>query len=335
MSRAQACAEFFKAALAAFGRTPHQQSYRGQMGGIPIEVITGGALSQQDLLSPLAWSSGMGEPLARILAWDDSLEPSGMPGPPWGAHYVYTRRGDVRGYQDLGYQFAYNYEARLLTAWDPQRRLGIYWTPRADSLPGYERSAPMRTLWHWLGWERDWQLTHAAAVGLPGGGVLLAGKGGSGKSTTAVACWQGGLDYLGDDYCWLGSESGPSAHAVYCSARLHDASLDRLSPLEIQPRWCHDKQALRIDSGAVPSMPIRAVLLPQVVGHGPRLRESTREEGLSALALTTVGQLAGAGASTVERLERFVADLPVYVLELGPEVARIAPLLRELLGERG
>ena len=81
--------------------------------------------------------------------------------------------------------------------WDRHSRRALYWVRRASDLPFWEIASPFRILFHW--WAQSWggQVAHAAAVGVNGRGVLLAGKSGSGKSTAALACLRQGMDFRG------------------------------------------------------------------------------------------------------------------------------------------
>jgi len=336
LGRRRQLEEFFERAQEAFGRAPRPQWSRFRLGPLDLEIGQAGGLPQRGWTRPLALSEPGSEPVAgRILAWDDSAGDSRFPAPPWGAQYCYTRRGDIRGYGDDRFRLAYNYEARLFTMWDCHQRLGLYWTPSMHSLPGYEWAAPMRTLLFWLGLEHGLQLTHAAAVGLERG-LLLSGKGGSGKSTTALACWHAGMNLIGDDYCWVRPGPPVTAFALYRSARISPNPCVELPGWQAKEGWSHDKLGLdlsQIDSTRlVHSLTIQALIMPRVKNCGQgELRASTFEEGLRSLALTTVGQLAGAGPASLAILQQVAQSLPVYQLDLVPPAREMAQLLGEFL----
>lgn len=337
MSKTGQLEDFFGRARDAFYRSASPQSRLVDLGPITVELGLAESLRQRDWTLPLALRPATRETASgSLLAWDDSLHDSQFPAPPWGSNYVYTRRGDVRGYADPRFCLAYNYQARLLTMWDRQQRLGIYWTPHLRSLPDYEWAAPMRTLLHWLGLEHGLQLTHAAAVGADGQGLLLAGKGGSGKSTTAVACWYAGMSLVSDDYCWVTSQPEPRAWALYHSARLLPKQPTDLPDLAGEPSWSGDKVALNLaqinPSGLSPWLHLKALLMPQLARISQAgLRPASAEEGLRALALTSIGQLAGAGPHSLKLLEPVARALPAYSLDLCHPVSSVPPLLRSLL----
>ncbi len=75
---------------------------------------------------------------------------------------------------------------------------------------------------------------HAACLEVGGNGILIAGASGAGKSTLAVALAQAGLNYVSDDWTYIGNDRhGLVAHGVGASAKLlpdaiqHFPELDR------------------------------------------------------------------------------------------------------------
>ena len=75
------------------------------------------------------------------------------------------------------------------------------------------------------------QLVHAGAVGTRDGGVLLVGKGGSGKSTTTFTCLDSGLAYVSDDYCIIENSSIPYTHSLYSTGKLNAEDVGRFPRL--------------------------------------------------------------------------------------------------------
>ena len=72
---------------------------------------------------------------------------------------------------------------------------------------------------------------HAAAVGQMGSGALLVGKGGSGKSTSALGSLASGWRYIGDDYCLLALNGIPQIHSLCTSAKLNAYHLENFPTL--------------------------------------------------------------------------------------------------------
>src|SRR5690606_30759470 len=117
------------------------------------------------------------------------------------------------------------------------------------------------------------QLAHAAAVATNDGAALLAGAGGSGKSTTAALCLADGFAYLGDDYVAVTSSEGRvDVHTLYATAKPTPdalARLPRFAALVDGPGTTDDK-AVALLAPAFPAAQLpasrqaRAVLLPRV-----------------------------------------------------------------------
>ena len=129
-------------------------------------------------------------------------------------------RRAIKGFHGGRIQTNYEPGSRVLSALDTRRNLALYWAHDAAELPYYEKGSPLKgVLSCWTG-SRDCQYVHAGAVGNAAGGVLLAGRGGSGKSTTALACISAGLLYASDDYCLVAADPAPYAYSLYNTAKL-------------------------------------------------------------------------------------------------------------------
>ena len=326
--------EFFAAARDAFGvacqRSPFRFS-RGYRFG-PSQLILETPSPSLAKLFTRALGEGFLEALepgSRIWAWDEQSTGVAFPSPPWGGHTPYTRRGDIPWFRDPRYFSAYNWAAQVVCLYDRAERLGIYWTGDAGALPGWEQTAPMRTLLHWHGLTHQLQMTHAAVID----GLLLAGKGGSGKSTTALACLEAGMPFLSDDYCFVQLEPQPTAFGILANARIFPSSLQWLPQLSGSDfQNSDDKIALNLESRRVREMPIRAILLPRLaeLDEGPVLESATFAEAVKAVVLPTMAQLPGAGPETYAILSGLCQKLPIYRLRLNRPASEIPTLLKEL-----
>lgn len=323
--------EFFAAAQGAFQAarksSPFRfsQSYRFGPSQLRLETPSP-ALAAIFRRAFGAGRDGQLETGSQIWAWDEQSTGVPFPTPPWGSHTPYTRRGDIPWFQDPRYLSAYNWAAQVVCLYDREERQGFYWTGSAAALPGWEQTAPMRTLLHWHGLAHQLQMIHGAVVD----GLMLAGKGGSGKSTTALACLEAGQPFLCDDYCFVQLEPEPTAIGILASARIFSSSLrwlPELSQSDFQPS--DDKIALDLDSRRVREMPIRAILLPQVA-EGPVLEKASFEEAIKAVALPTMAQLPGAGPESFAVLSGLCRRLPIYHLRLNRPAWQIPALLKEL-----
>ena len=232
---------------------------------------------------------------------------------------------------------------RILSMLDRAHDEAICWVGEAKTLPYWEHGAPLRHLLHWWMSERGLQLTHAACIGNDRGGVLLVGRGGSGKSTTALASLRAGLDYVGDDYLLVQVGSGVIAHSLYNTAKLHQDQAERFPDLIDRPiayaesgqekvlAFMHERYPAR----TVPRLDVLGVLLPTVVGTGPtRLEQVSRAEALAAIAPSTVMQLPGAGRDAMAVMATVLRTVPCHRLLLGPDLRQVTETIRTYIDER-
>jgi len=263
-----------------------------------------------------------------------------MPPPPW-SHDDYRERGEVRGYNDERYHTAFSLGSGVLSMLDTVCGRAFFWVRDACSLAYWESGAPLLYLLHWWFSHEQKQLLHAAAIGYPDGGILLAGRGGSGKSTTALAALQAGLWYAGDDYCLLEPGQQPRVHSLYNSAKLNPDNLLRFPELgrlfadascrmeEKALVFLHDYCPEKLSS----VFPLQAVLLPRVRGGtSSSLEAVSPAAALKALAPSTIFQLSGAGANSFRIMSGVVQRVPCYQINLGSELESVSQTIVNLLG---
>lgn len=230
-----------------------------------------------------------------------------------------------------------------LFAYDRRRRHA--WA-RFDSLEGlatWERAAPFRRLLHWWAADQSLQLVHAAAVGKATGGLLLVGRSGSGKSTTALACLEAGLGYAGDDYCLVASGDPSWVHGLYSSAKA-DARAASLLPglseaLAGSPLTVGNKMVLFADDfrpdGLSRGFPLRGIVVPRLTRQASsHLSPLPPAAALRAMAPSTLLQMPGQRAEGLGRLAAVVRDVPAWELRLGEVPSTAAALIGELLESR-
>jgi hypothetical protein len=214
------------------------------------------------------------------------------------------------------------------------------WLADAAALPWHERAAPLRQIWQWWSAAGGVRIVHAGCVGTEAGAALLVGRGGSGKSSTAVLAALAGLDYVSDDYCLLEPEPVPVAYALYSTAKLHPDHLARLPGLPpaavLRPIEAGEKAVVFLERAAPERMasrlPVRSVIAPCVTGvDRPRLERLSPARALLALAPSTLMQLYRHSGSGCEDLADLVRRLPCWRLELGGGLADVPDLLRRHL----
>lgn len=282
-------------------------------------------------------------PALTVCLWDSASTGTRMPPPPWSSDN-YVARGEVEGFNDDRIHTTFDLGSGVLNILDIQQNLGIFWIRDARHLPQWESGAPLRIILHWWMRRHDTQLTHAAAVGNSRGGVLLVGRGGSGKSTSALACLNSNLHYVSDDYCLVRARPVPHVYSIYSSGKLTLGSLEKFPCLEAifsqvetvkadkMLFFLGKKYREKISSG----FPLRAILLPRVTGGTETtMKPVSQISALRALAPSSIFQLPGAGKSEFETLTKLVKEIPCYVLELGSNLQRIPEVISDFLAEEG
>jgi len=207
-----------------------------------------------------------------------------------------------------------------------------------------ERARPFhRLLSIWLH-DRDMQPIHAGLTVAEDQGLLFVGRGGSGKSTSSVACFLSGFAFLSDDHIALQrtNDGRLVGHSLYATCLLADDHIKRFPSLE----WiaCPANQDFEVKSVAyladhkgarfAADTDITAVILPRVVDR-PRTtyRAARPMEAMLALAPTSIIILPGAAPSSLDKLSELVTTVPAYWLELGHDVGQIGPTVRQICKE--
>lgn len=274
-----------------------------------------------------------------ICIWDGTSTQTPPIELPWPSH-SYALRGQVIGYNNERIHTVFDEQMQILQAFDKERHLALYWIKNRGVVPWWIGTSPLLFILHWWMRTRGRQLTHAAAVGYPQGGVLLAGKSGSGKSTTALACMRAGMQYVSEDYCLLGDLPEMQVYSLYNSAKVAHQTL-RLFPelqkqVEMAERSAGDKffffhhkfQPEKI----LASCPLKALLTLKIEKiEESRLEAISPHEAIAALSVTTLWQLSHAGPAVFQHLKRVAEGLPCYRLHLGSDLTQAPQLIGQLL----
>ncbi|MCX6624958.1 MAG: serine kinase [Acidobacteria bacterium] len=250
-------------------------------------------------------------------------------------------RGELLEFHCPPLMGAYHPGSEVFSLLDAERDLGLYWKRNPERMPYYETGSPLRTMLHWWFREQGMQFVHAAAVGMPTGGVLLAGKGGSGKSTSALACLGSGLQYAGDDYCVASLQPRPSVFSLYNTCKLvGEADLARFPSLDGRiwntERAEGDKPTVFLHEHwpeqVSPGFPLKAILVPKVTGRrDTALVPASRMEALTALGPSTLAQLPSSNGQDLSYIRKLIEALPVYRLEAGTDLVQIPAVIQEFL----
>ena len=255
-----------------------------------------------------------------------------FPPPPWAADdYINGHRiRHLVGGERLA---TFDVERRILNMYDHATTTGMFWCHDVADLPDWEFGAPLRSLLTWVLRHRNIHLVHAAAVGEPlVGGVLLAGRGGSGKSTTTLACVAAGMATAGDDYCAV-SGGHPNAYAIYGLAKVAPSSI---AGSLVDLRTAHTPRAdgkvhTSLGKSLCSELPLRAIVLPTVADRTGEPTCVSPRQALYRIAPNTMLQSELGGRELFAALAALVNSLPAYSLEVGPDLDRVVQTLRSLL----
>ena len=214
---------FFRDALAATksalvnGRAV---TFNLQIAGVVVELVFPNQIELERFTPALKHLeiSAKKSPDASFYIWDSDSTGVDMPPPPCGKDR-FTYRGDVWGFNSSNFHFAFDWGDHSVNLYDKSKKIAIYWTNSATKTPYWTIASPFRTLFSWLLKEYECQLVHGAAVGTHEGAVVITGKGGIGKSSTALSSLVNGMQFIGDDFIVVQNSSRPVAHCLYSSAK--------------------------------------------------------------------------------------------------------------------
>jgi hypothetical protein len=252
-------------------------------------------------------------------------------------------RGELRGFHSPTVPAFYMPGPDIINLVDIANKRAFFFKRDASPLPYWEAGSPFRAILHsWLSAD-GLQFVHGGAVGEANGGILLVGRGGSGKSTTTLLCLNAGMSYAGDDYCAVDCNAPAYVHSLYNTAKLLPQDLDRFPDLR-QRIWnpqslvehSTDKATFFLADSAPDLMsrgfPLRALLVPRVVAQKDSyLTPCGPAAALAAMAPSTVAQLPMANQADMERMAALAANLPAYILHLGSDLSQIPDVVRSVL----
>ena len=298
--------------------------------GREVEVRVAGRALAERVLAPLGGAAAepTGTADLRVCLWDEEATgmPAPVPQPEPGVHLDPGEDGVVWHRDSGGLTVIDRGQARIAG----HRR-------RASRLPEERGLFVLLPLWYI---DNGVSLVHAGLVADGDRGALLAGPGGSGKSTTALACCAAGFDYLGDDHVGIAeTAAGFEGHALRATARIDPAVLAAhpfLACGGVASPGDDGKTVLALAERRRRSRtPITVVLLPRRSSAQTGLSPAPAGAALRALAPTSLVGLIGGGRWGMGRLAALLRSTPAFWLDLagGPEAA--AEHVRAALAQAG
>ena len=256
----------------------------------------------------------------------------GIAPPPWNLPHTSPRHLERLHLDDArGLRAFYDHDRRFWSIGDVASRRGLFWIADAADAPVWEEAAPFKTILNWLFATSSATFLHGGVVAHAGRGVLLAGPGGSGKSTTVMAAVAAGLGTCGDDLVVVDEAGGFTAHAAYDAVKFFPAAGNHVPRLFAHGpvRPCGDKLLVRY-SDVAPERFLRQTplaALAQCVLLGDATTTITPLDPgamLRAVGPPTAFLLRGAERDTLRKASAAVRGLPTFRLALGSNPAEAA-----------
>jgi hypothetical protein len=255
---------------------------------------------------------------ARVIVWSTPMPPF-----PWSGRHL-GRGGAIVGLSHGPVRATAGADGTSVMLWDSTRRLACCWFAGPTGVTRWDRAAPLRTALHFALATPQRQLVHGAVVGVDGRGVLLAGPGGSGKSTTTLACLEAGMQIVGDDYAAieLGHER-VRAWNLYGSIKVGERGKG--------PGGRDGRRTLLLghDLPGTPTetLDLQAILIPRIGDRREsRTNRANPADALRALAPSTLLQAPHEEGQTLGILADLARSVPAYHLHLGAD--RGVPAIR-------
>jgi hypothetical protein len=274
-------------------------------------------------------SADAGDPQLTINVWDSASTGTAAPAV-LGAELESDGTGPIYYYDADGVRAISRW--RTLSAYDMEGQEAWFWAPNPAEMLSWDWASPLRAILHWWLGRHGILQVHGGAVGLADGGVLIVGRGGSGKSTTSLASLVAGLAYAGDDFVALAGRPEPYVHSLYSSGKLESHQIERfpvLADAVANPERLPEEKAVvyagELEGGTtVAGFPLRAVLVPRIAGgRETRVVPTSPTAALTALAPSTIFQLHPPQPNALAEMAAIVRRVPCLSLELGTDLELI------------
>lgn len=223
-----------------------------------------------------------------------------------------------------------------ITLADRRRGQAIVYYPQPGTIPLWDVCAPFRNPLAFLLPGLGYQLVHGSALSMGSQACLLVGKGGSGKSSTALAALapQSGLDFIAEDYV-LVEEQSLNAFSLFSSFKVDSQGLKRMPWLQdfpilgqVEAKFC----------GCIPTERLAGkshlcfLIWPDLLTTSTLLAIS-KSQALLKLAPSTLIQNHNSGQEELRSLAKLARGLSTYSLGLGakPTAYEVTAQLKALL----
>jgi hypothetical protein len=235
----------------------------------------------------------------------------------------------------------YQYNEQFISIYDSIRKRAYFWVNSMESLGDGHYAKPFRNIFHWYLSQFDLSMIHGAVVGTELGGVLITAKGGSGKTTTALSCFFGGMKYLSDDYVAI-DPSTSIAYSLFNSAMLTQDNLVRFASLQtfvknpIRPAGIKGVVYLNeVNSAMLQSqIALKALLIPKITWSSVcEIVPANKVNALMAIA-PTIRLLKNFEQQNLTAAKQIASNLPCFEFRLSSNVNDNVAVLKRFINNR-
>jgi hypothetical protein len=313
------------------------------IGGINLQLkFAGEALMPliMPAISHLLISSEIIDSEYMIEIWDSESTNSDFPEAPCAIDDIQLR-GEIKGLKSNRYETAFFTHAHMLTLLDHDQKKGIICFADNKNIPAFELACPLRGLLSWILRRNNIIMLHAAAVGTADGCILIGGNSGAGKSSTALRCLVGGLNYLGDDISAISIKNRiPEVYSIYSSGKSLSKDLpifpQLFKSLHSHHEEEYEKEIFFFNTAFDSQLKERGRLLAVIIPHQNPLLEIGFESLSIATALSVIGSstkllLPDAGNEVFHALSTVLHSIPCFQFNLGSNPEKIASTLKQFI----
>ena len=256
--------------------------------------------------------------------------------------YTDGKNRDVPFFTRRGITMSVGRESNTVSLLNKNKGIAFFLFDDINNLPYFESGSLFKNILQWWFENRDSSMIHSASIAFDGMALLIAGRGGSGKSSTALSCIMNGMEYLGDDYVVVNGEKKFSVSSVYNSIKLTSDSLKKFSGINknvINPSFTKNEKGVAFLSeikkfAMVRSASLKGVILPEISGfdHSSFSRISS-SECFRSLAPSTIFQHIGRRNNISKFIAQLTKHLPCYKLKTGRDPELISEIVKSIFKE--
>jgi hypothetical protein len=263
------------------------------------------------------------------------------------AEYTYPREVSAKTINQDSFLGIYLHNEETLNLYDETHNTAYFWIYDADRLPYRLSASPFRLILNWFLSKGGVHLMHGAVTSLNGKSILITAKGGTGKSTTALASFFSGMSYLGDDYVAVKSGDVITTHSIFNSVKLFSQSFhDTFNALKEQI-WNEegtDKENEKVivflselyPERVVKVAELQAIMIPVIKdAEETKIVPASKIQTMVSMIPATLFQLSVTKSDKMAELKSIVERTPCYFLELGYDINGVGRAIKSFLLNEG